>query len=62
MMLAVGGIGFSMGITANGLSNMQSLCEKYGPAMRVIFIVVIVGMILVGITNSFVVGAMLGCL
>ena len=59
MMLAVGGVGFSMGITANGLSNMQSLCEKYGPCMRTIFIVSVVGTILIGLTNSLTVGWML---
>lgn len=59
MMLSVGGVGFSMGITANGLSNMQSLCEKYGPCMRTIFIVSVVGTILIGLTNSLTVGWML---
>ena len=30
VMLSVGGIGFSMGATANGLANMQAISEKYG--------------------------------
>lgn len=62
MMLAIGGIGFSIGITPNGLSNMQSLCEKYGPCMRIIFIVAVVGVILISITNMLIVDWMLSFL
>lgn len=55
MMLAVGQFGFSVGITANGLTNMQTLGEKYGTSPQAIFIVSIVGTFLIDITNAFVV-------
>ncbi len=42
-MLCVGGIGFSMGATANGLANMQAIAEKYGTSPRKRLIVSIVG-------------------
>lgn len=53
MLLAVGGMSFSMGVTANGLSNMQSLCEKYGPATQGFLVLAIVGSILINFSNGF---------
>ena len=43
VMLSVGGIGFSMGATANGLANMQAISEKYGSSPRAWLIVSVVG-------------------
>lgn len=55
VMLAVGGIGFAMGATANGLANMQSLGEKYGPSPRAWLIVSLVGAFLVDFTNAIII-------
>lgn len=53
MLIAVGGLAFSMGIAGNGLSNMQSLCEKYGPNTDGFLVVCVVGLILLTISNTF---------
>lgn len=52
MLIAVGGLAFSMGMAANGLSNMQSLCEKYGPNTDGFLVVCVVGLILLAISNT----------
>ena len=52
MFIAVGGLAFSMGMAANGLSNMQSLCEKYGPNTDGFLVVCVVGLILLAISNT----------
>lgn len=52
VMLSVGGIGFSMGATANGLANMQAVAEKYGSSPRAWLIVSIVGAFLIDLINS----------
>lgn len=52
VMLSVGGIGFSMGATANGLANMQAVAEKYGSSPRAWFIVSIVGAFLIDLINA----------
>ncbi len=51
MLIAVGGLAFS-GMAANGLSNMQSLCEKYGPNTDGFLVVCVVGLILLAISNT----------
>lgn len=53
MLITVGGLGFSMGVAGNGLSNMQSLCEKYGPNTEGFLVLCIVGLILLTISNTF---------
>lgn len=53
MLIAVGGLAFSMGMAGNGLSNMQSLCEKYGPNTDGFLVVCVVGLILLTISNTF---------
>lgn len=55
VMLTVGGIGFSMGATVNGLANMQSLGEKYGTSPKAWLIVSIVGAFLIDFINALVV-------
>lgn len=52
VMLGVGGIGFAMGATANGLANMQSLAEKYGPSPKAWLIVSLVGAFLIDFINA----------
>ena len=52
VMLSVGGIGFSMGATANGLANMQAVAEKYGSSPRAWLIVSVVGAFLIDLINS----------
>lgn len=55
VMLTVGGIGFSMGATVNGLANMQSMGEKYGTSPKAWLIVSIVGAFLIDFINALVV-------
>ena len=55
VMLTVGGIGFSMGATANGLANMQALSEKYGPNPQSWLIVGIVGAFLIDLINALII-------
>lgn len=52
VMLTVGGIGFSMGATANGLANMQAISEKYGSCPQAWLIVSIVGAFLIDLINA----------
>ncbi len=55
VMLCVGGIGFSMGATANGLANMQALAEKYGTSPRAWLIVSLVGAFLIDLLNALII-------
>lgn len=55
VLLTVGGIGFSMGSTANGLANMQALAEKYGFSPRPWLIVSLVGAFLIDLINALVI-------
>lgn len=55
VMLGVGGIGFAMGATANGLANMQSLAEKYGPSPKAWLIVSLVGAFLIDFINAIII-------
>lgn len=55
IMLCAGGIGFSMGSTANGLANMQALAEKYGSSPRAWLIVSLVGAFLIDLINALLV-------
>lgn len=52
VMLTVGGIGFSMGATANGLANMQAISEKYGACPQAWLIVSVVGAFLIDLINA----------
>lgn len=52
VMLTAGGIGFSMGATANGLANMQAVAEKYGTSPRAWLIVSLVGAFLIDLVNA----------
>lgn len=53
VMLCAGGIGFSMGSTANGLANMQAIAEKYGSSPRAWLIISLVGAFLIDLINNF---------
>ena len=55
VMLTVGGIGFSMGATANGLANMQAISEKYGANPQSWLIVSIVGAFLIDLINALII-------
>lgn len=55
VMLGVGGIGFAMGATANGLANMQSLAEKYDPSPKAWLIVSLVGAFLIDFINAIII-------
>ncbi len=55
VMLAVGGIGFGMGATANGLANMQALAEKYGSSPQAWLIVSVVGAFLIDLINALII-------
>lgn len=54
-MLTAGGIGFSMGATANGLANMQGLAEKFGPCSQAWLIVSLVGAFLIDLINAIII-------
>ena len=58
VMLTVGGIGFSMGATANGLANMQAMAEKYGSSPKAWLIVSLVGAFLIDFVNAVVITTM----
>ena len=55
VMLSVGGVGFSMGSTANGLAVMQALSEKYGSNARAWLIVSLVGAFLIDLINAVII-------
>ncbi len=55
VMLCVGGIGFSMGATANGLANMQALAEKYGSSPKAWLVVSLVGAFLIDLINALII-------
>lgn len=55
VMLCAGGIGFSMGSTANGLANMQAIAEKYGSSPRAWLIISLVGAFLIDLINALLV-------
>lgn len=51
--LAAGMCGFGMGATPNGVANMQSVTDKYGPSQKAFFILPVVGAFLIDLTNTF---------
>lgn len=53
--LSAGMCGFGMGATANGVANMQSVTENYGPSQKAFFILPVVGAFLIDITNTFII-------
>ncbi|RVU53968.1 sodium/glutamate symporter [Anaerosphaera multitolerans] len=53
--LSAGHCGFGMGATPNGIANMQSVVEGFGPAPRAFFILPIVGAFFIDILNVFVI-------
>lgn len=55
--IAAGHCGFGMGATPNGVANMQSIVETFGPAPRAFFILPIVGAFFIDFTNSFIITA-----
>jgi len=53
--IAAGHCGFGMGATPNGVANMTSIQEEFGPAPRAFFILPIVGAFLIDFTNMLVI-------
>lgn len=53
--IAGGHCGFGMGATPNGVANMTSIQEAFGPAPRAFFILPIVGAFLIDFTNMLVI-------
>ncbi|MCL6506990.1 MAG: hypothetical protein K6T59_08190 [Bryobacteraceae bacterium] len=53
--MSAGYVGFMIGTTANALACMQVLTEKYGPAVRAVMIVSLVGAFLIDFTNALVI-------
>lgn len=54
---AAGHCGFGMGATPNGIANMTSVSEKFGPAPRAFFVLPIVGAFLIDFTNAIIITA-----
>nr|WP_304341096.1 sodium/glutamate symporter [Clostridioides mangenotii] len=50
--LAAGHCGFGLGATPNGISNMESVTSKYGPAPNAFFILPLVGALFIEFLNS----------
>jgi len=55
--MAAGHCGFGMGATPNGIANMTSVSEKFGPAPRAFFVLPIVGAFLIDFTNAIIITA-----
>lgn len=55
--IAAGHCGFGMGATPNGVANMTSVQERFGPAPRAFFILPVVGAFLIDFTNAMVITA-----
>ena len=57
--MASGLIGFVLGTTANALTNMRALVERYGPAPRAFLVVPLVGAFFIDFTNAWIITAFL---
>lgn len=57
--MAGGLIGFALGTTANALTNMRALVERYGPAPRAFLVVPLVGAFFIDFTNALIITAFL---
>jgi len=53
--MSSGLVGFSLGSTANAVSNMETVCAKYGPAPRAFLVVPIVGAFFVDFANALII-------
>jgi ESS family glutamate:Na+ symporter len=56
---AGGLIGFALGTTANALTNMRALAERYGPAPRAFLVVPLVGAYFIDFVNAAIITAFL---
>ena len=59
--IAGGHCGFGMGATPNGVANMTSIQEEFGPAPRAFFILPIVGAFLIDFSNMLVITIFMQC-
>jgi ESS family glutamate:Na+ symporter len=57
--MAGGLIGFALGTTANALTNMRVLVERYGPAPRAFLVVPLVGAFFIDFINALIITAFL---
>ena len=55
--MAGGLVGFALGTTANALTNMRALVERYGPAPRAFLVVPLVGAFFIDFTNALIITA-----
>lgn len=53
--MAGGLIGFALGTTANALTNMRALVERYGPAPRAFLVIPLVGAFFIDFTNALII-------
>ena len=53
--MAGGFVGFVLGTTANALTNMRTLVERYGPAPRAFLIVPLVGAFFIDFINALII-------
>jgi ESS family glutamate:Na+ symporter len=57
--MASGFIGFVLGTTANAVSNMRTLADRYGPAPRAFLVVPIVGAFFIDFVNALIINVFL---
>lgn len=57
--MAAGFLGFVLGTTANAVSNMETIVERYGDSARAFLVVPIVGGFFIDFTNALVINAFL---
>ncbi len=60
--MATGLIGFALGTTANALTNMRSLVERYGPSPKAFLVVPLVGAFFIDFINALIITAFINWL
>ncbi|MBE6069167.1 MAG: sodium/glutamate symporter [Clostridium lundense] len=53
--ISAGHCGFGLGATPNGMANMRSVVERFGPAPRAFFVLPLVGAFLIDFTNAIII-------
>ncbi|WP_027626823.1 sodium/glutamate symporter [Clostridium lundense] len=53
--ISAGHCGFGLGATPNGMANMRSVVERFGPAPRAFFVLPIVGAFLIDFVNAIII-------
>jgi len=57
--MASGFIGFVLGTTANAVSNMRTMTDRFGPAPRAFLVVPIVGAFFIDFVNALIINVFL---